>query len=190
MIYCIIADRQSGKTTFAMKDVIPFYKDKNFFYFSFDNKSSQSHQKIFNKLNSGQNNCKFTTAQELKLRGIRLDFAIFDDYEIFDEKFRQSLLTYPAPTNKIWFILCSGNDKMSRENFADAIKKVRSITTNNNLTSGERVFHLKHLSDFQKRYVDDVIALPSTKVIYDWDLSEVKNDLFKKIVARERLKYL
>lgn len=190
MIYCIITDRQFGKTTFAMKDIIPFYANKIFYYFSFSNDTSRNHQKIFNILNSGKNKCNFTIAHESRLRGVNLDYAIFDDYEIFSEKFRQSLLIYPAPINKIWFILCSGNDKMSQEKFADTIKKVRSVTANNNLTDTEKKVGIENLSDFQKKYVHDVVALPSTQVIYDLDFKEVKNNLFKKLVARERLKYL
>lgn len=190
MIYCIITDRKSGKTTFAMKDIIPFYRDKVFFYYSFDNQILKSHQKIFNQLNSGKNDCRFIAANEHGLIGHNLDYAIFDDYELFSEKFRQSLLIHPAPINKTWYILCSGNDNLSKENFADAIKKVRSITTSNNLTAIERKLSIENLSGFQKSFVNDVISLSSTKVIYDCDMKGVKNDLFKKIVAKERLKHL
>ena len=188
MITCIISDRQSGKTTFAIEDILGFYKNREFKYFSQNSKISREHMEIYLRKNNHVNIKNFQVLRERSLKGVNLPFAIFDDYEGFDKKARLGLCQYPIPQNANWFILCSGNDPLDSELFCDTVKAVRNITTNNNLSKEERQILVNKLSLRQKDFFDDVIALPTTEVIYANNLKDVKNTLIKKWVARQRIK--
>jgi hypothetical protein len=188
MITCIIADRQSGKTTFAINDILYFYKREDFKFFSQNVAMSRKNMESYLRINNDVNIKNFQVLRENYLRGVNLHFAIFDDYELFNKKARLELYQYPIPQNANWFILCSGNDPLHSELFYDAVKAVRNITTNNNLSKEERQILVNKLSPRQKDFFDDVIALPTTEVIYANNLKDVKNTLIKKWVARERIK--
>jgi hypothetical protein len=188
MITCIIADRQSGKTTFAIEDILDFYKRKDFKFFSQNSQISFKNMEKYLKRNSNVNIKNFQVLRNYCLRGVNLNFAIFDDYELFSKKSRLELYQYPIPKNANWFILCSGNDHLHSEFFCDTVKAIRNITTNNNLSKEERQILVNKLTPRQKDFFDDVIALPTTEVIYANNLKDVKNTLIKKFVARQRIK--
>jgi hypothetical protein len=188
MITCIIADRQSGKTTFAINDILYFYKREDFKFFSQNVSISRKNMESYLRINKDVNIKNFQVLREHSLRGVNLQFAIFDDYELFNKKARLELYQYPIPQNANWFILCSGNDPLHPELFYDTVKAVRDITTNNNLSKEERQILVNKLSSRQKDFFDDVIALPTTEVIYANNLKDVKNTLIKKWVAKQRIK--
>lgn len=188
MITCIIGDRQSGKTTFAIEDILGFYKEKKFVFFSHNNELSFKKFCMYLQKNKNANIKNFKAFTENCLIGLNLDFAIFDDYETFKPKARLALLNHPHPKNFDWFILCSGNDPYYTESFYDTIKAVRNITTNSGLSDGERDKLVRGLTTRQKEFLNDVVALPTTEVIYMNDIKSVKKTFMKKWVAKQRIK--
>ena len=190
MIYCIMTDRQVGKTTFALREILGNRKEP-FYFFSFNSDSAKYKRENFLKMF----NLKDTKHTFLSggnsfsdLRGVNLKYAVFDDYELFSQKFREHLMSRSAAMDiKEWYIFCSGNDKfVSGNQFEDVIKSVRKITTESNSWE-EKVKEADKLDKQEKSFFYDVLSLKTTKIISDIKDYEQLGMLGKKFLAHQRI---
>jgi hypothetical protein len=185
-----MTDRQVGKTTFALREILGNRKEP-FYFFSFNSDSAKYKRENFLKMF----NLKDTKHTFLSggnsfsdLRGVNLKYAVFDDYELFSQKFREHLMSRSAAMDiKEWYIFCSGNDKfVSGNQFEDVIKSVRKITTESNSWE-EKVKEADKLDKQEKSFFYDVLSLKTTKIISDIKDYEQLGMLGKKFLAHQRI---
>ena len=186
MIFLIIGERQSGKSTYAMNKIL--IKRKEEFYFFCKNKELELFRHAANIPSNTKKRIVSQKTNYLKGRCGKesIEHVICDDYDFFQEDFRRDLLYYyKCGLLKSIFLFCS--NEQTRK-FVEIVNRVRDLNLND-YSSVERTNKINKMDTYELSFVEDVIAFPETVVINNIktyvDL-KIIDEVLKREIVKQR----
>jgi hypothetical protein len=188
MIVLVVSRRMSGKSTFAINEIL-LKRKEHFVIFSQNNELCNLYKGKLIKNGFPSFVDKIYYQKKNILRGRDdLKYIVCDDYEQFNEDFRKDLfLYYTTGRVKFLLLLCS-NEQNVNHNFVDTINKVRDLTLND-YSSVERTNKVLAMSSKQRTFIEDVISLQNISIVNNINSPKDFNKLdyvFKQLTVKER----